>query len=461
MELAGKWWRSDVALQIHATLIHREQEKKRVFQGRSPQLAYRGQLVEWITTICERHKLGLCSLHLAVHLLDYFMDNFDVSRNQLNLVAMGCLSVAAKFEEKEEDIPKQNVLSHYCQGTYAPSDFLQMELMLLNFFDWEVGLITPGHFINFYLHFTCPEMELKDSEDVQSTLKLMESIKSYARYFMAVCITYHHFYEYQPSLVGAAAICATRRCLGLNPVYPLLQNIHTFNESDLNSCERDFMLIHERDKMKSPTSESRRSKPETSTPEGTPEGAHVATKLHHRSLDDSVYTSDFSLDESSIDAQNVDARLLVEAQQSNNQSRHRRSSERCRPCSPDCSPIPTHGSSEPRVFYSGGLYRIRPTESMQDLENVDDSCLRLPTFEESGESSSGISCVAETTNDSGVCTVAEDYGIVEEECYDQVIEDEVFLEDLQPAVNPSIRQTGEGTGFVFIDKPQNVQIFPM
>ena len=50
------------------------------------------------------------SLHLAVYLLDFFMDNFDVSRNQLNLVAMGCLSVSSKFEEKEEDIPKQNVL---------------------------------------------------------------------------------------------------------------------------------------------------------------------------------------------------------------------------------------------------------------------------------------------------------------------------------------------------------------
>lgn len=54
--------------------------------------------------------LFIYSLHLAVYLLDFFMDNFDVSRNQLNLVAMGCLSVATKFEEKEEDIPKQNVL---------------------------------------------------------------------------------------------------------------------------------------------------------------------------------------------------------------------------------------------------------------------------------------------------------------------------------------------------------------
>merc|ERR1712121_219164 len=102
---------------------------------------------------------------------------------------MGCLSVAAKFEEKEEDIPKQNVLSHYCAGAYAASDFLQMELMLLKFFDWEVGLVTPAHFINFYIHFTCTELGSKDGghdadiQQVEQQNKICDSIKSYARYF--------------------------------------------------------------------------------------------------------------------------------------------------------------------------------------------------------------------------------------------------------------------------------------
>jgi len=348
MELSGKWWRSDVASQVHATLTERERARKRVFQGRSPQLTYRRQLVDWITSIAERHKLGLTSLHLAVYLLDFFMDNFDVSRNQLNLVAMGCLSVATKFEEKEEDIPKQNVLSHYCAGAYAASDFLQMELMLLKFFDWEVGLVTPAHFINFYIHFTCTEFEPReetspetDSPQVDQTKKMCDSIKSYARYFMSVCIQYHHFHDYLPSVIAAASICATRFCLNLIPVYPPeLQSLDTFSESQLLGCQRDLLLIHDRDKTRSPSeAESKKPKPETSTPEGTPEGGHVATKQQKNSKDDSVYHSDLSLD-SDLDSLPMDIVTSVKEPPDGPVARVR---------SPSCSPIPLASSQELRL----------------------------------------------------------------------------------------------------------------
>jgi hypothetical protein len=146
-------------------------------------------LVDWINSISDRHKLSMTSLHLAVYLLDFFMDNFDVSKSQLNLLSMGCLSVATKFEEKEEDIPKQGVLSHYCGGSYTPTEFLQMELMLLKFFDWEVGLVTPAHFISFYVTHGCPEVDLPSFSLVDVDLKSqLESVRNYARYFMTVCI---------------------------------------------------------------------------------------------------------------------------------------------------------------------------------------------------------------------------------------------------------------------------------
>ena len=46
---------------------------------------------------------------------------------------------------------------------------------------------------------------------------------------MSVCIQYHHFHDYLPSVTAAASICATRVCLNLLPVFPLqLQNIHPF-----------------------------------------------------------------------------------------------------------------------------------------------------------------------------------------------------------------------------------------
>lgn len=54
------------------------------------------------------------------------------------------------------------------------------------------------------------------------------------------------------------------------------------------------------------------------------------------------------------------------------------------------------------------------------------------------------------TNDSGVGIVAEDLG-AEEECYDEVTEDgEVFLEELQPPIHPSIRRSSTDS-FVYVD----------
>ena len=34
MELSGNWWRSEVALEVHASLTERERARKRVFQGK-------------------------------------------------------------------------------------------------------------------------------------------------------------------------------------------------------------------------------------------------------------------------------------------------------------------------------------------------------------------------------------------------------------------------------------------
>lgn len=573
MELSGKWWRCDIALQVHTTLTEREKARKRVFQGRSPQLTYRRQLVDWITSIAERHKLGLTSLHLAVYLLDFFMDNFDVSRNQLNLVAMGCLSVATKFEEKEEDIPKQNVLSHYCAGAYASSDFLQMELMLLKFFDWEVGLVTPAHFINFYIHFTCTEFEPKEEASSETDVfqaeqkkKICDSVKSYARYFMSVCIQYHHFHDYVPSVIAAASICATRFCLNLIPVFPpQFQNINTFSESQLLGCQRDLLLIHDRDKARSPTeAEQKKSKPETSTPAGTPEGAHVSTNQYRNQKDDSVYHSDLSLDS---DQDSLPMDIVTSVKEPPDIA----SVARVR--SPSCSPIPRHdpqsrphksdrqsraqfvsrtgvseGTSEgeeeeeeecegnermveegssssddqgrfsssdpadgsvaetieidtnnemsPENVYTMGevslganeaaITSTRPSLSSDDedekhrtsgndvISGLDDVAHDFEevvdlvdddddedigdddVFEE--DSIDDVVVLSEgrrVTNDSGLGIVADDLG-AEEECYEEASEDsEVFIEELQPAIRPSLRRPTSETSdnFVFVEKP--------
>ena len=73
-----------------------------------------------------------------------------------------------------------------------------MELMLLKFYDWEVGLVTPAHFINFYVHSTCAETQTEmrgaNNETVIATVSTLEqqqiadSVKSYARCYVWDCV---------------------------------------------------------------------------------------------------------------------------------------------------------------------------------------------------------------------------------------------------------------------------------
>ena len=48
------------------------------FLYRSPQLSRRGELVDWMSRVAESLRLVRCTLHLAVKIMDYFMDRHDI-----------------------------------------------------------------------------------------------------------------------------------------------------------------------------------------------------------------------------------------------------------------------------------------------------------------------------------------------------------------------------------------------
>ncbi len=65
-------------------------------QGLNP--AMRTILVDWLVEVHKRFKLVQESLYLAVHILDRFLDVYPIARAKLQLVGLGCLLVASKYE---------------------------------------------------------------------------------------------------------------------------------------------------------------------------------------------------------------------------------------------------------------------------------------------------------------------------------------------------------------------------
>lgn len=67
------------------------------YKGQSPQLNLRRYFADLIAIISNRFRLCPAARHLAVYLLDLFMDRYDVTVQQLHMVSLSCLLLASMY----------------------------------------------------------------------------------------------------------------------------------------------------------------------------------------------------------------------------------------------------------------------------------------------------------------------------------------------------------------------------
>ncbi|KAB1271098.1 Cyclin-J [Camelus dromedarius] len=192
MELEGQWWRGQLAADIHQALRYKEL-KLPSYKGQSPQLSLRRYFADLIAIVSNRFTLCPSARHLAVYLLDLFMDRYDISIQQLHLVALSCLLLASKFEEKEDSVPKLEQLNSLgCMTNMnlvlTKQNLLHMELLLLETFQWNLCLPTAAHFIEYYLSEAVHETDLHDGWPMICLEKTKLYMAKYADYFLEVSL---------------------------------------------------------------------------------------------------------------------------------------------------------------------------------------------------------------------------------------------------------------------------------
>ena len=98
-------------------------------------------------------------------------------------------SFLAKFEEQEIKIPKANVLNKYVPAPgYILLEYCQMELTLLDFFNWNIGLPTPAHFIDYFLTAAVSNSDLHHNRPMTDKVIATEYIRKYASYFLEISL---------------------------------------------------------------------------------------------------------------------------------------------------------------------------------------------------------------------------------------------------------------------------------
>nr|XP_045369055.1 cyclin-J-like protein isoform X2 [Camelus bactrianus] len=158
----------------------------------------------------------------------------------------------SKFEDREDHVPKleqinsTRILSSQ-NFSLSKKELLSTELLLLEAFSWNLCLPTPAHFLDYYL---LASVSQKDhhchSWPTTCPRKTKECLKEYARYFLEVTLQDHIFYKFQPSVVAAACVGASRICLQLSPYWTRdLQRISSYSLEHLSTCIEILLVAYD------------------------------------------------------------------------------------------------------------------------------------------------------------------------------------------------------------------------
>lgn len=257
MSITEQWWLTEYATEIHDHLRKKELQRL-VYHARSPQLSFRRHMINWLASTCK--KINLCRTveHVAVYFLDFFMDNHNIQHKLLHLVALGCILVAAKLEETDDLIPKASTLNSYLDNPYKLHEFMQMELVLLEFFHWDLLMPTAAHFADYYSVYAISATDLFSGQKIKSLPAAKQLVEKYINYFLDISLQDHLFLKFPPSLVATSCIAAARVCLILSPMWPMsLQKLTQYRSEQLASC-LDIMLnvLKEEERIAADTTEN-------------------------------------------------------------------------------------------------------------------------------------------------------------------------------------------------------------
>lgn len=80
-------------------------------------------LLNWLVDVHLKYRLKADTFFLTVAIIDSFLSKISVNRNELQLVGITALWIAAKYEETYQ-VPKVNNLVFICDSTYQLKEIL-------------------------------------------------------------------------------------------------------------------------------------------------------------------------------------------------------------------------------------------------------------------------------------------------------------------------------------------------
>ncbi|CAG7885386.1 cyclin-D5-1 isoform X1 [Brassica rapa] len=210
--------------------------------------------IDWILTTRTRFGFQHQTAYIAISYLDLFLQKRFIGLQKdeswaIRLLSVASLSLAAKMEERV--VPG---LSQYPQDqdfVFKPDVIRKTELLILSTLDWKMSLITPFHYLNYFLAKISPDR----NQSVSKELVLLRSSESLLALTKEISVT-----DYRQFVVAAATtLLASSTSSDIRLTREEMGNKFgsvswwTSNENDnVYSCYQRMLEIEERKHMTPP-----------------------------------------------------------------------------------------------------------------------------------------------------------------------------------------------------------------
>ncbi|KAK1363728.1 Cyclin N-terminal domain-containing protein [Heracleum sosnowskyi] len=201
--------------------------------------------IKWTFSTRSIFGFHIRTAYLSLTYFDRFISRRSIDNDKvwaIRLLAVACLSLAAKMEERKVPLLTEYYVDEY---NFEGSMIQRMELLVLNALEWKLGLITPFEFIHYFITkffgYCTPPMDLVS--------KAMESVSS--------IIKETSLMDHRPSVIAAAAVLAasdeqlTRTVMELK--IDIIESWGSLEKEHIFSCH-NLLVELEMEKCKTPKS---------------------------------------------------------------------------------------------------------------------------------------------------------------------------------------------------------------
>ncbi|CAN6885768.1 unnamed protein product [Brassica oleracea] len=187
----------------------------------------RGILINWLIEVHSKFDLMHETLYLTMNLLDRYLSQVPVQKNEMQLIGLTALLLASKYEDYWH--PRIKDLISISAETYTREQILGMERIMLKQLKFRLNEATPYVFM------------LRFLKAAQSNKKLQQL----SFYLIELCLVEYEALKFKPSLLCASAIYVARCTLHMTPVWTALLNSHThYNVSQMKDCSDMILRFH-------------------------------------------------------------------------------------------------------------------------------------------------------------------------------------------------------------------------